>query len=323
MVMDTELAPLGSPLKETQVALIEAALLEAQAPNTRRTYASAMRGFTSWCNDNGQPSLPTNPAVCAAYLVELAESRSMSTVTVAVAAIRGAHLAGGHRDPTDSHGIRTAMAGLRRRLGTAPLHQARAFKTSELKRILAAIDRTTTAGKRDAALILLAFASAMRRSELVALTRADLALSAEGIRITVRRSKADQDGAGAVIGVPAGQHIASDPLRALSQLLGVRGGSKSDPVFARVSRTGVVLRGGLSAQSVNTILQGRAAAAGVELNGLSAHSTRVSHITTASEAGVPLEQIMRTSRHASVAVAMRYIRSAQAIRSSSAGSLGL
>ena len=83
------------------------------------------------------------------------------------------------------------MAGLRRRLGTAPSHQARAFDVPELKRILASIDRTTTAGKRDAALILLAFASAMRRSELVALTRADLHLSPEGIRITIRRSKAD------------------------------------------------------------------------------------------------------------------------------------
>ncbi|MEC5149523.1 site-specific integrase [Cryobacterium sp. GrIS_2_6] len=321
--MTNEILPLGSPLTLVQVALIEAALIESQAPNTRRTYRSAMRGFVVWCQANGQPSLPTNPAVCAAFLVELAESKSMSTITVTVAAIRDAHLSGGHRDPTDSRGVKTTMAGLRRRLGTAPLHQARAFDVPELKRILAPIDRETVAGKRDAALILLAFASAMRRSELVALTRADLHLSPEGIRISIRRSKADQDGAGAVIGVPAGRHAATDPLRALRQWLGVRGESKSDLVFARVSRTGVVLAGGLTGQSVNAILQSRSAAAGVELDGLSAHSTRASHITQASKAGVPIEQIMRTSRHASVAVALGYIRGATAIQDSSAGSLGL
>ncbi|TFB99713.1 site-specific integrase [Cryobacterium sp. MDB2-A-2] len=281
-----------------------------------------MRGFATWCQANDQPSLPSNPAVCAAFLVELAETKSMSTITVAVAAIRDAHLAGGHRDPTGSRGVKTVMSGLRRRLGTAPLHQSRAFDVPELKRILA-FDRATPAGKRDAALILLAFASAMRRSELAALTRADLALSAEGIRITIRRSKADQDGAGAVIGVPAGHHMATDPLRAMRQWLSVRSGSKSDLVFARVSRTGVVLAGGLTGQSVNVILQNRAAAARVELDGVSAHSLRASHITEASRAGVPLEQIMRTSRHASVAVALGYIRSAGVIQDSSAGALGL
>ena len=120
--------------------------------------------------------------------------------------------------------------------------------------------------------------------------------------------------------MPAGRHAATDPLRALRQWLGARGGTKSVPVFTRVSRTGVVLGGGLSGQSVNTILRRRASYAGVELDG---HSTRASHMTEASRAGVALERIMKTSRHSSVTVAMRYVRGATAIQDSSAGSLGL
>jgi site-specific recombinase XerD len=49
-------------------------------------------------------------------------------------------------------------------------------------------------GTRHCALLLLAFAGAFRRSELVALDVADLKETEDGFKITIRRSKTDQEG---------------------------------------------------------------------------------------------------------------------------------
>ncbi|TFD26633.1 site-specific integrase [Cryobacterium lyxosi] len=322
--METQLEAAGTQLTPRQIELVEAALLDSKAANTRATYASAMRTFSAWGLANGQPVLPSNPATVAAFLTELADQgRAMSTITVACSSIRDSHVNGNFRDPTGERGVVVVMAGLRRRLGTAPRRQARAFDVAELKRILGSIDRNSTAGKRDAALILLAYGSAMRRSELVALKRDDVQLSSEGVRINIRRSKSDQDGRGATVGVSTGEHRSTDVTRALRAWLGVRGGSKSDPVFARVSRTGTVLAGGLTGQSVNNILKHHAAASGVETQSLSAHSTRASHISVAVRAGVSLPDLMQTTRHKSMDTLLGYVRVSAVFDNNSGGSLGL
>ena len=313
-----------NPLRPDQVASIEAAIEDSKSPGTRRAYSSAMRTFSAWCAANGQPHLPTSPSVVAAFLTERANAGfSFSTLTVALAAIRDAHLAGGHRDPTAHRGVTTVMAGLRRRLGTATRRQAHALSTGELRRILAGIERTTTVGKRDAAILIFGLASAMRRSEIVALRRADLQLSTEGILIKIRRSKGDQTGAGVTIGVPRGDHQDTDPVRAIRQWLGVRGGGPDDPVFTRVSRTGIVLAGGLTGQSINAVLQRRAADAGLDVPGISAHGLRAGHVTEALRGGARLEAVQRITRHKKLETLLGYAHTVNAIAESSAGALGL
>jgi integrase len=64
--------------------------------------------------------------------------------------------------------VRQVRRGLRRALGSAPRRQARPLGPAEIRQILAGIDRGTAKGARDAALILIGFASALRRSELAA-----------------------------------------------------------------------------------------------------------------------------------------------------------
>jgi integrase len=60
-------------------------------------------------------------------------------------------------------------------------------------------------GIRDRALLLVGFAGAFRRSELVALDVADIQFTAEGLLITLRRSKSDQEGEGRQIAIPPGK----------------------------------------------------------------------------------------------------------------------
>jgi hypothetical protein len=61
---------------------------------------------------------------------------------------------------------------------------------------------TTLSGRRDRALPLIGSAGALRRSELIAITREDVVFPADGLRLTVPRAKADQTGKGASLGIP-------------------------------------------------------------------------------------------------------------------------
>ena len=72
----------------------------------------------------------------------------------------------------------------------------------------------TIIGRRDACLPLLGFASALRRSELVALDVSDIDDTADGLVVTIRRSKTDQEGEGRQLGIPYG----ADPARARYEL---------------------------------------------------------------------------------------------------------
>ena len=61
---------------------------------------------------------------------------------------------------------------------------------------------TDLKGLRDRAILLLGFAGAFRRSELVALDASNLHFASAGLRVTVRKSKTDQEGQGATIAIP-------------------------------------------------------------------------------------------------------------------------
>jgi len=65
---------------------------------------------------------------------------------------------------------------------------------------------------RDRALIAFGMALAARRSELVALDVADLAWEDKGVRVTIRRSKTDQEAMGVVVAVPDGRRLAPSPI---------------------------------------------------------------------------------------------------------------
>src|SRR5262245_6231937 len=74
-------------------------------------------------------------------------------------------------------------------------------------------------GRRNRALLLLGFAGAFRRSELVALNVEDLEFQRNGVVVTLRRSKTDQEGESRRIGVPYGSIELTCPVRALQAWL--------------------------------------------------------------------------------------------------------
>jgi integrase len=177
----------------------------------------------------------------------------------------------------------------------------------------------TLIGRRDRALLLLGFAAALRRSELVALAVADMAVVAEGIRLTVRRSKTDQDAAGAVIGVVR-TGTPSCPVAALTAWLAAAG-ITDGRLFRRVDRHGRI-GAALSDQSVALVVKRRAALVGLDAAAFSGHSLRAGLATAAAAHGVEERLIMRQTRHVSLTV-RRYIRDGEVFLGNASGRVGL
>jgi site-specific recombinase XerD len=166
---------------------------EEKAAATRRAYRSDFRIFQGWCRERGVSALPASAEAVAAFLAHDVETGSRpSTLGRRVAAIRYAHKLAGHPVPTDDERVKATMRGIRRSLGTAPRKKAPA--TAERIIAMALCAGEDLKGLRDRALLLIGFAGAFRRSELVALDFEDLEESELGFRVTIRRSKTDQEG---------------------------------------------------------------------------------------------------------------------------------
>ena len=304
---------------------IRQALRDALAPSTRVVYDGAIRHLRRWAESEGFTD-PLSPIALASYLTSrVAEGRKISTITIALAAVRQLCLELDVPDPGQNSALRRTVSGIRRQLAGNQVVKAHAITTAELIRIVGGIDRTTNSGKRDTALLMVLYAGALRRSEAVSLLRGDVRIASDGAILTLRRSKTDQLGEGAVVGIVRGTNHQTDPVGAIARLIAARAPLASDdPIFTAVSRGDRFLGSSpLSARSVNRILQARAASVGLEIDNLTGHSGRAGHITTSALAGVPIDRIARTSRHKSLAVLAAYIRPATVLGDTSSSSLGL
>lgn len=306
-----------------ELEAVEACLAASRSPSTRRVYASQWRGFAGWCAERRLVPLPAEPSTVAGFLAALGEhGASVSTVTVAAAAVRAVHLDAGVANPTDHPGVRRTQAGLARLHGVAPRRQARTLTTAEIVSIVDGFhDPTSLRAVRDRAIWLVGFAAALRRSELAGLDVEHVDRRRKGVVLTIPRSKTDQTGRGQHVAVVHGEHRETCPVRALDdwlQLSGIDGGAVLRPIAWSDRR---VLAGRLSPSAVGEVVAGRAAAAGYP--GVTGHSLRSSHATVAAENNVSADLIAKTTRHADVRSLAAYVRPTDLLRSSSSSALGL
>jgi integrase len=174
-----------------------------KAPGTRKAYRSDFAIFRAWASAREASPIPADPETVAAFLAsEAASGVRASTLGRRLAAIRYAHKLAGHPVPSDDERVRATMRGIRRSLGTATTKKTPA--TAERLIAMAGTNTTRLADLRDRALLLLGFGGALRRSEIVALNVEDIARTQEGLRVTIRHSKTDQEAAGAVIAILRG-----------------------------------------------------------------------------------------------------------------------
>jgi integrase len=315
----------------------EAYVRDAFARNTRRAYNADLAHFRAWCADQGQPWLAVPPDTLGNYLAAQAGVLKVSTLRRRLAAIGRAHALAGHDFARARAVARTVLAGIAANHGTAP-RQAAALTTAEIRQLVAAC-ADTLQGSRDRALLLLGYAGALRRSELVGLRGGHLRFTAEGVEIRIPRSKGDQAGEGQKVGIPRGQRKETCPVRALERWLELAPIGPHEPVFRKVTvstgragrRRGTASRESvepppLNPDSVRHILRRCAAAAGVtgtHDEPISPHGLRAGFITQAYKAGARDESIMAHTRHKDLRTMRGYVRRARLVEDSPAKKLGL
>jgi len=290
----------------------------ARAPATLRAYAADWRAFSTWCAAHGVDALPATPHTVALFLAGL--PGCPSTLRRKLAAIAVMHRTAGHDSPTDHGVVRATFAGIRRERGVAPRPKT-ALLVDELRTAVATCGERPI-DLRDRALVLIGFAGALRRSELVGLDARDVLFEVEGLVLRLRHSKTNQEGELEEVAVLYGSDPATCPVRALQAWLATAT-IVEGPLFRAVDRAGGIGTGRLTARIVGERVKKMSARSGLDPQAYAAHSLRSGFATSAARANKSESAIMRQGRWKSIPVARRYIRAGSRWHDHAGAGIGL
>ncbi len=224
-----------------------------------------------------------------------------------VVAIDHAHKQAGEAIPHEVHGgtvISDVLAGARCRRGKPPDCKV-AADGDVIWAMLHVIKGDTLKDVRDRALLSLGMVSYMRRSEIAALDVSDFHRAPEELRVTIRRSKSDQDGASAVLAIPVNRRL--KPVQHFDAWL-ERARVADGLLFRRLSQCGRrVLLECMFDRLVAEIVKA------VELNPavFAGHSLRAGFLTSAARTRASIWKMQEQSRHKSLNVLSGYVRLAR------------
>lgn len=256
----------------------------ARSAATKKAYAADLAHFLA----NGG-KLPATPQQLSAYLAKLAATLAVATIERRLIGIHRAHQDRNLTSPAVHLSVRQTMQGIRRSLGTVQ-QRVRAIVKDDLLNLLVLVDQQKPMkAARDRALLLVGFAGAFRRSELVAIRCEDITVFHEGIEIFLQRSKTDQQGAGRTVFIPRSIGVRC-PVAALDHWKALAG-IESGYVFRRVTRHDTVGKTALTGQTVALVVKAAYRLAGCNDNLVAGHSLRAGYVTTAAMAGLQPFQI--------------------------------
>lgn len=292
------------------------AIAAGRADSTSRAYKADRTDFARWCAAEGRTPLPATAETLAEYAAHLTTAprprtgrpAAPPTIERAMSAITTLHEEYDQPRP-GMKGARAVINGYKAALALSKNPAAKPSKATPavpaaIRTMLAGVDRTTLQGKRDAAMILLGFATAARVSELVAFDVADIIRTEHGLDTTIYRRKVKLFTENAIL---YGADPATCPVRALLAYIEALAavGRTDGPLFVRIDRHGRVapplLRRGevigdpsgrLTAQAAGQTVDRLATAAGLE-GQWSGHSLRRGFATAARLAGHDMLRIGR------------------------------
>ena len=287
-------------------------LQNSKARNTVRAYKSDFKDFGLFCVQNGFKNLPSDPKIVSLYLTHLSSKEvKLSTIKRRLVSIGVIHRMKGHYLDTKHPVIVENLMGIKRRKGTVQKGK-KPILINNLKKILDVIDQQNFEDikkLRDKTIIIIGFSGGFRRNEIVSLDYEDLDFVYEGVKITVKRSKTDQFGAGSIKALPYFENNLYCPVTILKRWLNISKITKG-PLFRRFSKGLKLTFDRLTDQSVALIIKDYLGKAGIDSKNYSGHSLRSGFATSAAEAGAEERSIMSMTGHKSTEMVRRYIKEA-------------
>lgn len=276
----------------------------AQSKATTQSYDADIRHFTL----NGG-KIPATAKMVAEYLANFASTHAVATLQHRLIAIHRAHVDKRLPSPVMDHLVKRTMQGIRRTMGTKQRRVTALVKDDLLEMMVYVDQQLPLKAARDKALLLIGFAGAFRRSELVGLHCEDITRYDTGLELLLRRSKTDQEGVGRTVFIP---HARGNrcPVKALLAWLDLTG-LESGPLFRPVNRHDQIVGDkALTPQSVALIVKSavRVMKGDAAAKLVAGHSLRSGFVTEAATAGLQSYQIREQTGHTSDVTLARYIR---------------
>jgi len=290
--------------------------------NTRIAYQKGWSRFLDYCAAEHIPDpLAASVDEVARFLTRLATCPgpqsgvipSMGTVILYKSAVNRRYLEEGKPSPTNHPVVRSTLRGLARLKGSWT-RRVEALREYDIEAMLE-VCPDTLIGNRDAALIAVGFAAALRRSEICSLMVEDLEFldpdedGEDRMWLTVRQSKTDQQGKGQRVAILDGSVIR--PIMRL-RLWMENSGITTGPVFQTMKRGGHLRGKPMHHSDIPRILKQYAARIGLNAKDVAGHSLRAGFVTSAAVHHARLDKIMAVTRHTNPTTVMRYIRDADA-----------
>ena len=295
--------------------------------NTKRAYAADLRSFEAYCEKHQLRPYPADLATLTSYLAHLADKPyKLATVLRHLAAIQKRHHLQRLSSAAGTPALNDVLQGITLALGKEQ-RQAPAFSVEHLKSCINNLDLSTPTSMRNRAILLMGFAGAFRRSELVALNIEQLRFRGDALIIHMGRSKTNQSGKAEEKALFRAENPLYCPVTAYEQWLTQLDGRQTGPVFVsmrrgRVAGIGLPSEQRLSAQSIN-LLVGKYLGEAAPGQPFTAHSFRSSFITTAKLAGQSNDFIRNQTNHKTDAILSRYTRLTDVVTYNASKALGL
>lgn len=318
--MSNEIQTLCDTLPVTLDAGVAAYVAASKADNTRKAYQRDWQDFEEWCQARGEIPLPAFPQTVARYISDLAGSHKPSTIQRRLASISVAHQAAGHASPSGAPLVRATMQGIRRSLGMAQ-RQAAPLMVEHVRQAVCTFGDSPQ-DARDRAIVLFGLAGAFRRSELIALDMADLQFREQGVVVTLRRSKTNQEGQAETLDIGYGAHDSTCPVRAIKKWIEVSG-IQTGAVFRAFGPDDRLTERRLGDRAVSRIVKATAKRIGLSPEVFSGHSLRAGFVTQGYREGLAESDIMRHTRHKSRAVVGKYRREGERFLTNFSAKVGL
>lgn len=280
---------------------------------TKKAYQTDWNAFERFCASHDLTSMPAQPSTICLFLTDEADNGfSVATITRRCTSISAVHENLGKLSPIKDASVSRVLRGIKRTKG-APPRSSKPILWTDLLSLIAQTD-SLMIGVRDAAILGLGWATACRRSEIVALNIGDVEITDQGMIVLIRRSKTDQDGEGAKIAVPRNPYDFC-PVKAVEKWLSRMSKTKlphEKPLFPNIGCLGKGKwwwkpRGRLNGRMISIIVKQYCRLAGLSQNLYSAHSLRRGLATESASRGVPERIIKRQTRHRSLTVLRSYI----------------